>query len=288
MEGKRLIIGDFNLTLNSEIDRSSSKSSVHNSDKAANVLRQFMEDSLMSDIWRVHNLGLKRYTWRRKKPYVASRIDNYIIDDSIIGWVENIDIIPGYKSNHSAIKLDLTPYCVKRGPGVWKLNNRLLCEIDFVDKCNQEIENTCQLARNLDPQGHVESQKIALIQLAQKYSKEHAENRKVIINQLEENIRKLESQTSLESEESENLLAKTKMDLCEFVEEKTRAAVFRSRCTWYNEAGKSTKYFLNLEKNRSGSCSMQIVITEDGTEITEPNKILKEQYNFYEKIVHCG
>ena len=38
--------------------------------------------------------------------------------------------------------------------------------------------------------------------------------------------------------------------------EQIQGAVFRSGCTWYADSEKSTKYFLNLEKNKSGAKGM--------------------------------
>ena len=62
--------------------------------------------------------------------------------------------------------------------------------------------------------------------------------------------------------------------------EKARGAMFRSKCRWYNEADKSSKYFLNLEKQRSSAKNMSALI-KDGTIITDTSEILNEQEKFY-------
>ena len=80
------------------------------------------------------------------------------------------------------------------------------------------------------------------------------------------------------------LIDKTKSDLEEIVEEKTKGAIFRSRCKWLNEGEKSTKYFLNMEKARSGAKSMNALLLDSGEVIKDQEIILEEQACFYEKL----
>ena len=53
---------------------------------------------------------------------------------------------------------------------------------------------------------------------------------------------------------------------------------------WYNEAGKSSKYFLNLEKSRSEARHMSSLITESGETINDQSIILRKQRDFYAKL----
>ena len=40
-------------------------------------------------------------------------------------------------------------------------------------------------------------------------------------------------------------------ELEKIIEYKTKGAILRAKCRWYNEGEKNTKYFLNLEKRTS-------------------------------------
>ena len=87
-----------------------------------------------------------------------------------------------------------------------------------------------------------------------------------------------------QEKESDRLLyEKTKMDLEELVQEKARGAAFRGKCKWYLESDHTSRYFLNLEKQRSGAKNMSALI-KDSEIITDPDILLKEQQEFYAKL----
>ena len=59
-------------------------------------------------------------------------------------------------------------------------------------------------------------------------------------------------------------LEEKKRKLEQIIEHKTKGAILRSKCRWYNEGEKNTKYFLNLEKRhyKNGVIS-QLKINDD-------------------------
>ena len=50
------------------------------------------------------------------------------------------NILTSYKSDHSPIKLCLKLNELKHGKGLWKFNNSLLCDIDYLETINQIIK----------------------------------------------------------------------------------------------------------------------------------------------------
>ena len=138
-DGKRILIGDFNVALNPKIDRSNKDSK--NNNKSMEIINKYLEDSLMSDVWRERNPDRKTYTFCRSKPhFIGSRLDYAIVDSSITEWVNKIDIIPGYRTDHSAIVMNIIPFNVDRGRGYWKLNNQVLYELKYLNKINLTIK----------------------------------------------------------------------------------------------------------------------------------------------------
>ena len=114
---------------------------------------------------------------------------------------------------------------------------------------------------------------------------QNAEERRLVISQLELNLEKLTNEIDERNVEPSDLYYKMKGDLCQLLEEKTRSAIFRSKSMWNNESGKSTKYFLNLERNRSESRNMSTYIClESGEVIEDRHLILKHQETFYQKL----
>ena len=57
--------------------------------------------------------------------------------------VENIDILPSYRSDHSTVVLSLKVNEFKKGKGLWKFNNSLLKDIEYaklIKDCIQQIK----------------------------------------------------------------------------------------------------------------------------------------------------
>ena len=165
----------------------------------------------------------------------------------------------GFKSDHSAILVNLCPFGLIRGRGAWKLNTRILSEKEFIEKLNKEVDHTLKLTALLSPQEKWETLKLIIIAQSQAYSVERASNLKLIVSQLEQKIQELQEKSDGESE-AETLLQKTKMDYEEILEDAAKAAAFRSGCTWYNDSEKSSKYFFNLERSKASAKGMSCLI----------------------------
>ena len=95
-----------------------------------------METSLLQSL----NPDKKIYTWRKKTPLKQSRLDYILISESLSNVVENFIIKPGYRSDHSAVILELKFNSFERGRGLWKFNNSLLTDKIYVDKVKETIE----------------------------------------------------------------------------------------------------------------------------------------------------
>ena len=55
----------------------------------------------------------------------------------------------------------------------------------------------------------------------------------------------------------------------------------RSESNWYEFGEKSSKYFLNLEKCNKAKLHVRKIITENNSEISEPQEILLHIKEFY-------
>ena len=62
----------------------------------------------------------------------------------------------------------------------------------------------------------------------------------------------------------------------------TRGACVRSKARWYEFGERSSKYFLNLERRNYENKCITSLIKENGSSITDPKEILKEQKRFYQ------
>ena len=94
--------------------------------------------------------------------------------------------------------------------------------------------------------------------------------------ELEATLKLLEK--NLSTEENQCLYDKCKRDLEEIYDIAEKVCI-RSRCQWYEEGEKSSKFFLNLEKFNGMQSQIRKIIVND-QEITDPNIILNEIRNF--------
>ena len=69
------------------------------------------------------------------------------------------------------------------------------------------------------------------------------------------------------------------------IQNRTNGAILRSRCNWYEDGEKSSKFFLNLEKRKAINSTVKKNIDKDsGKQLSESNEILAELHNFYSKL----
>ena len=137
--GHRIVVGDLNLALNKELDRNLPTSK--NNDNAVEVLSKYQEETMLIDIWHDRNENKKQYSFIAsiKNKHIMSVLDYCLVDCSISSWVENVKYILAFKSDHSAISMELLPFEVKKKWSLWKLNTTVVEEIDYVHIMNKEI-----------------------------------------------------------------------------------------------------------------------------------------------------
>ena len=104
------------------------------------VLYCFVLDLL--DIWRVLNPATKRYTLRKKvqNTIQQSRLDYFIIAYHRIYNVQYCQIKHAMCSDHNPVKLSLRrKYDNIKGRDVWKLNDSLLKDQEYLNTINSSI-----------------------------------------------------------------------------------------------------------------------------------------------------
>ena len=285
----RILLGDYNLVLNTALDR---KNSSYNHDKAADTLRQLSEELMLSDVWRIQNPDVKRYSWYRKrgKEITASRIDFALISNSILDRVEACMYVNGILTDHSGFYMTVKTCTNERGPGYWKLNTTLLSIIDYCKEMRLklvEIKEVSELS-GANPIETWEKIKTSVKTFSREFSKNLANEKQLIIAQLSERITDLEENLDKLNEESLDILIKSRDDLDVLVSEKARGLIFRSKVNWINEGERNTKYFYNLEKLRAETKTCHSLLNSDGIALTEQKDILNEQESFYRHLYAKG
>lgn len=119
-----ILCGDFNLVLNPEVDTFNYCNI--NNPKAREKVLDIMKDLQLVDYYKILHPDRRIYTWRKKNPLKQSRLDYILISESLTNMLEKFSTKPGYRSDHSAVVLELKFNKFSRGRGLWKFNNSLL------------------------------------------------------------------------------------------------------------------------------------------------------------------
>ena len=131
---KAIILGgDFNTYLDTSVDKMGGRTEQKSlySENIDNLCQEFS----LIDIWRVRHKKQPGFTHRQRfrSGYVQSRLDFWLISHQIEYHVKNVKVNPGFRSDHSIIILELELLnTLKRGRGLWKFNNDLLTDTEYV------------------------------------------------------------------------------------------------------------------------------------------------------------
>ena len=282
--GNLIIGGDLNMYLNPMLDKDDTLNGLTNNE-AAREMNNILNECNYIDIWRILNFKSKRYTWRRKKPLIQSRLDYWLIPNELIYDVEKCDIKPSIKSDHSLITLDLkSSRIAKRGPGLWKFNASLINDSEYVRQVKEIIKEDYETNSKSQKWEYI---KMKVREFSIKFSKniayEKRREEKLIMNDIEIIEKGLNSNTSSEDITKLEIL-KSKLEAIN--NSKATGALLRARATWVEKGEKNTKLFLNMEKRNYNVKHITRLKTgglnEQYTE--DPNQILQLLKNFYQDL----
>ena len=97
------------------------------------------------DIWRIRNPKTKSCTFRQKhfSGVIQFRLDYIFISNSLQEIISNVNILNAFSTDHYPVFCSLIKSLkYSKGPGLWKFNNSLICNNDFVEEMKLFIHNT--------------------------------------------------------------------------------------------------------------------------------------------------
>jgi hypothetical protein len=95
----------------------------------------------LMDCWREQNLEVYQYTWFKKNPIEKARLDFFLISSTLFTDLDSTYILPGYRTDHSMVVLNLEMGKFKKGTSYWKFNNSLLKDLTFVQQTKELIKD---------------------------------------------------------------------------------------------------------------------------------------------------
>ena len=285
IETKNIILGgDFNVFFNLSLEASGGNPVLKK--KSIAKLIQLKEKFSLCDIWRIRNPKVKRFTFRQhhKSGFIQRRLDYFFISNNIQENVKDSDILVAFSTDHSPVIFSLLLNKDKnRGKGLWKFNNSLTANDEFVEKMKIYIKD---ILENMDKENIIDEQlrweflKYEIRKFSIIFSKNLAKIKKIETSSLESKLKLLETTEKFDSN-SEYIECKNKLE--QIYSEKANGIRIRSKCDWYEYGEKSSKFFLNLEKSRANQSKVRN-ICNNNNEITEQKVINQELFNYYKDL----
>lgn len=295
-----IIVGDFNLVLDTTKDYFNYLH-VNNPKAREAVLEQMLSLNLV-DIYREFHPNVNRFTWRKPNPMKQARLDFFLISASLLKEVKSSDIMTSYRSDHSPVYVSLKLNNFKHGKGLWKFNNSLLKDIEYIKCINNHIDQIKQqyavpvyeresvldipaadIQFIINEQLFLETLLMEIrsktISYASHIKKQRSKKEKDLQDQLEELERDFERNIETINEK--------KKDLENIRNHKVNGCMVRSRAKWINEGEKPSNYFLNLENRHfTNKIIPKVIIVENDVqrEIIKQEDILMEVENFYRNL----
>ena len=139
MEGQVILAGDFNQVMDGMIDKSRFKGEHTPRDRAA--IHMLTEDLSLVDAWRLVNPREREYTFYSHCHKSHSRIDFFLISNTLIDSVVDCKIGAIALSDHATVELHIDLQTDRDRKGRWRLNTRILQDEIFSNTLSEELKS---------------------------------------------------------------------------------------------------------------------------------------------------
>ena len=279
-----VVCGDFNCTLNDDLDNISGEKHPRSNITHFNDLVAKCD---LYDTWRLFHPQDKAYTWCRNKPFLARRLDYIFVNSNTFEKTIESSILSLSSTDHRGCSIVVKLSDMERGPGYWKLNNNLLNDIDYVNQVNTLIdEYVHEITDEADYQMEWEMLKVKIKTFTSNYSKLKSAKRRNLLVKMYDELDTVEKELARNPDRvtlhSKRIKIKLEIELAE--QHRVRAAQTRARVKWVEEGEKNTKYFLGLEKSRANAKIMEEVYNENGTLVSKQSEIVNVQKRYFSNL----
>ena len=290
-EAHIIIMGDFNTTFNQGERINTNWGNLEK--KSASYIKQTFEDLNLKDCWEGNP---ETMTWRHGDK--MSKIDRILYSDTFNMLAKDVHTDWSYTdSDHGAVVMRLAQKVRSNRliqEKVTRIDTRFMQSTVLKHKFLQEIQRqVTQIAdSNMNPHQQLEFLKVAIrssaIEIASNYKKEQDRLTAEIRNEINFWQSSYES-TSIEAIRTVAMinLEEAKVKLDKFLDERGKYLCGRAKSKWYQEGEKSTKYFLNLEKGKSGRSEMN-QLRIDGNISSDDRAIDQAVEEFYKRLNEKG
>jgi exonuclease III len=237
------------------------------------------------------------YTWKRGSIY--SRLDYIFASSTLLQRITKAETDWAFEaSDHAAVKVSFLIEEPEKGPGIRKVNTRILEDKNVENQIGIELEEMMrQTDENWNPHTTLEFMKVAIRSI---FAMKVAEIRKCENNELKEKEEEMNQFENLRTKihKFSNTTTQVKADRLEIIDKaidtlKTNLSILRkkfnekmsfvSKAKWFEFGEKSNKFFLNLNKARQSQKLISQI--KDGEEMySGQEQVMKGITKFYKEL----
>ena len=147
---KIILGGDFNAVLDPQLETLSHQ---HRKSRTC-TFSDFIEETHLSDPWRVFNPDTRRYTWfaRQASPHAqASRLDRFLLSDLAFNYCWDAQIQSAFRSDHCPITLQLLLNRNDRGKGLFRFPDFLCSDDKYKELLAEDVKTFAEVNVNRVP-----------------------------------------------------------------------------------------------------------------------------------------
>ena len=244
INNKNIILGgDFNMHFDSKLEAKGGKPVLKKQSIAKMV--ELLENFDLCDIRHIRNLKKRRFTFRQNhfSGYIKRRLDYFFVSNSLQEAIKSVDILASFSTDHSPIFITLSKLNeFTKGKGLWKFNNSLISNEDYVEKMKNHISDILNFLNNeniKDDQVIWEYLKYEIRKFTIQYSKRLAKTLREERECLERKLKILE-QNSESNLNNNPEYYEYKTQLEDVYQIQVDGIRTRSKCMWYEFGKKSS------------------------------------------------
>ena len=230
-------------------------------------------------MWRAENPNTKEYTWRNTDHTIRTRIDRIYTPTNLKNQTTTKITTCPY-SDHDVVLTTIKNQGNPRGPGVWKLNVKLLKDKWYINEIKNLLELWSKQQNNdKDPASTWDDLKETIKRISIKHSIRKAKERRDRKEKLTNEVNALLQAQHPE----EDKIKKKEQELKQIMDQEAEGQQIRSRAKWTEQGEKPTRYFYGLEKTRQKSSTIDKLKKENEV-ITNDIDILETARDFYQRL----
>ncbi|GFR79883.1 reverse transcriptase [Elysia marginata] len=218
----------------------------HHQESTVSKLNTLVSEFQLTDIWRQQHQEEKNFTWSRRNPLIARRLDYIFLGENLISHATDLNIKSIGFSDHRPIFATLNFATFEHGPSTYKLNVSLLNDPAYIEIVNEYLDNALDKFADLDPHQRWEMIKIEIKEISRQYGRFRyliqRQEKKRNLNLLHQLEKALIHDTAIAAIEDEIYKLKKQMEVSSM--EESRGAQIRARLKWIEKGGKAINFFL--------------------------------------------